>query len=210
MHDDEHENEYDGWTPPTVEDASTDNVYDDFLRADQPTYDDPDSKLLQPKPRSPRARQYERKTRGLFAFAFKATCGQEATVADSAAILMYGPDLSARVGDLAAENAHVARAVDMLTDGTDNAAAALILTALPFVLQVVRNHEPVVERDNGKRVRTWRIPFTQRAIRFKVGFRLGKRMRNMTNDPDKLSDYVFSNPAVRDALDKQGIKVAKH
>lgn len=180
---------------------------DEFLQSDQPDFDQPHADILTERTRSPKAKQYERKTAGLFSTAFKLTVGQASTLPDSAAILMYGPDVSERVGDLAAENALVARGVDMLTDGSENAAAALLLTAFPFVLQVVRNHEQALQ----PQARGIKVPFTKgkRVLRFKFGFNIGKRVHNMTSDPDALTVHVFSNPDVQAALIKQGIKVAK-
>lgn len=190
--------------PPTADDE---NPYEDFLTSEQPQYDEPDASLLDEKKRSPTAKKYERKAKGLFSVAVKVTAAQPQTLADSAALLMYGPNIAEKMGDLAADNARFARALDMLTDQTENAATALIVAAAPLVLQVIRNHEPVVEKDNGKQPRVVRIPFTKKQVRFRVGFKLGKRMRNVTNDPVALQRHVFMNPQVQEALKAQGINV---
>jgi hypothetical protein len=189
---------------------SSGTAWDDFLQSEpveppqEPTVDAPDPTLITGKPRSAKSKAYQRKMSGTLNTAFRLSATHPHTIADSAAILMYGPDLSSAIGDLAAENDRVARAVDMLSDTSDNAAAAVLMVAVPFLLQIARNHEPVLEPAQ----RGIRIPFTKRRLRFKFGIRLGK-LRNMTNDPKALTDYVYEDPNIKAALAKQGIRVAR-
>jgi len=182
-----------------------DNPFEEFLTSERPDFDEPDASLLSEKRRVPNSKKYERKVAGLFSVAVKVTVANPHTLADSAALLMYGPDISKKAGDLCAVNPRAARIVDMITDQTENPATALIMATAPLVLQVIRNHEPVVERDNGKQPRTLRIPFTKRRLRFKLGFKLNRRMRNLTHDPVALQRHVFTNKDVVEALQKQGI-----
>lgn len=183
------------------------NPYDEFLSSEQPPLDDVDPELLNERKRTPKAKQYERKAKGLFSVAVKVTVGNPATVADSAALLMHGPNVAEKLGDLAADNARVARALDMLTDQTENAATALIIAAAPLALQIIRNHEGSLTDSPARAERSIRIPFSKRRLRLRFKLRLPKRARNLTNDPQQLSVHVFSNPQIQEALRKQGINV---
>jgi hypothetical protein len=165
--------------------------------------DEPDTSLIDPPKRKPGAIKYEKKVHGLFNTGFHLTVRQPRTIADAAAILMYGPEISKSVGDLAAENANVARAVDMITDTTENAALSLVFAAVPFVAQVLRNHEPTAPVESRKGIR---IPFTQRVIRFKFNLKF-KQLRNFSHDPNSLTAHVFTQPAVVEKLNKQGITI---
>jgi len=184
-------------------------TYDEFLRAEQPQLEreDVDASMLEPRKRTPTARKYERKVAGVFSIAVKVTAAQQSTLADSAALLLHGPDISQKMGDLAADNARVARIIDMITDQTENPATAVIMASAPLILQLIRNHEPVVEKEHAKPARQWKIPLTKKVVRFRVGIKLGKRLKNMTNEPVALQRHVFSNPEIQAALKKQGINV---
>lgn len=166
-------------------------------------FDEPDATLLEPKPRSKKAEQYENKVRGLFKFAFGMTVNHEKTRPDAAAILMYGPDISTATGDLAAENVWVAKAVDFLTEGTDNAALALLTVSVPFALQIFRNHEPDVEA-TPVRYRSIKIPFRKEPIKLRFQFKL-RRARQFTVPPENLVDHVFGNGSVIAAMQRQGM-----
>jgi hypothetical protein len=211
IHDDNNAIHDDGtydFSGATADDSAS--AWDDILRPEEPPplqepdVDLPNPSLITGKTHSPKSKAYQRKMNGALGTAFRLSASHPHTLADSAALLMYGPDLSVAVGDLAAENDRVARAVDMLSDTSDNTTAAVLLVAVPFLLQIIRNHEPVLEPAQ----RGLRIPFTQRRLRFKFGIKLG-RLRNMTNDPKALTDHVYTNPDIKAALAKQGIRVAR-
>lgn len=193
------------WTTPEVDNASDlfadDTTADDAAAFVTETDTEPDATLIEPKTRSNKAKSYEKKMRGLFRFGFNVTAQNPKTVPDAATILLYGPDISKAMGDLAAENAWAAKAVDMLTDGTDNAAAALLMASVPFVLQIIRNHEPVTDIQPHREIR---IPFTQRTVSIKFRFKL-RRFRQLTNPPDEITRHVFGNAKVQEALRKQGM-----
>lgn len=168
-------------------------------------FDQPDASILDEKPRSKKAVAYEQKMKGLFGLGFRLTVPHEQTQADAAAILMFGGDISTAAGDLAAENEWVAKAIDMLTEGSDNAALALITASIPFALQILRNHEPEVEA-TPEMGRLIKIPFKKEPIKVRFRIRL-RRARMWTVPPENLKDHVFSNPDVSMKLASQGIKV---
>jgi hypothetical protein len=141
--------------------------------------------------------------RGLFQFGFQTTVRNKKTQADAATILMYGPDISRATGMLADQNEWVAKAIDMMTDTTENAAAALMMAAIPFALQIARNHEPTADVET---VRGIKIPFTKRTINVRFHYKL-RRTRKFTYPPDEVKAYVFSNEMVKAKLEKQGIKL---
>lgn len=167
--------------------------------------DSPDASLIDAPKRKPTAVRYEKKTRGLFNTAFHITVRQQKTLPDAAAILMHGPNISEAVGDLAAENEWVARSIDMLTDTTENAALSLIIAAVPFIAQVVRNHEPSADIEGP---RTIRIPFIKRQFRLRFNLKF-KQLRKFSHEPAALTTHVFTQPAVVEKLQKQGISVVQ-
>lgn len=198
---------------PYVPYAGPDDLQD-FLRADAgepdaatadgPT-DRPDAGVITDKKQSIIAKRYEKKARGLLSTGFKLTVEHPATVADSAAILFYAPRVAKAAGDLADANPRARQVLDFLTEGSENAAAAMAIAAMPLMLQLIRNHEPVLE----PQPRGIKIPFTQRRIniRWKFGIRLGN-LRAMTNDPNVMMNTAFSDPEVMAVIQKQGINVA--
>lgn len=189
--------------PPPLEDESGDdaNPYDDFLSADEPDYE-PDLRLITGKKRPANAVKYERKVKGLFAIGVKLTIVNPKTVADSAAMLMHGPNISEKAGDLAAVDPRAASIIDAITDQTENPKTALFMAAAPLVLQIFRNHEPTIET----RERGIKLPRGRR-LRFRIPFKLGKRMRNITTEPSELTHKVLTNVSVVEALRKQGINI---
>lgn len=203
-----HDNEFTDFIPggeplPPEEEP---NPYDDFLTSEQPDLD-PDASLLDERKRKPRAKEYERKAKGLFSIAVKITVTNEPTIADSAALLMHGPNVAEKMGDLAAENERFARMLDILTEQTENPTTALIVAAMPLALQVMRNHEDALADSPARAERSIRLPFTKRRLRLRFKLRLPKRARSLTTDPMQLSAHVFTNEQIQEALRKQGINV---
>lgn len=165
-------------------------------------YDQPDSDFIS-RPSRPRgAKTYEKKVTSILNVALRSTINNEKSRPDAAAIIMYGPHLSEKAGDLAAQDKRVARAIDWLTEGTENPYAAVFAAAAPLILQVIRNHEPQLE----VKPRGLKIPFTKgkRFLNFKFGVKLG-RLRPITNDPDAMTNHVFTNPDIIRKLVEQGI-----
>jgi hypothetical protein len=134
----------------------------------------------------------------------RVTIQNPATVPDAAAIIMYGPDVSRSMGDLAAHDIRVRRAIDFISDGADNPYFAAVAALAPLALQILRNHEPVAEVSP---VRKIRIPFTKRFFTIKFKIKLGK-LRNMSNDPQEFTAHVLSNEGIVNELQRQGIFVA--
>lgn len=167
------------------------------------TFDYPDSKFIPKQTRPSGAVKYERKTRALLNIAMRSTVESPQTVADAAAIIMYGPTLAEKMGNLAATDERVARGIDFITEGTENPYAAVAFATFPLVLQVLRNHEPQIEI----KPRGIKIPFSKgKRLNFKFGVKLGK-LRRITNDPEAFTKHVM-NPEILDALRKQGVNVA--
>jgi hypothetical protein len=165
--------------------------------------DEPDPAFVKAPRRSRNAAAYEKKIAVALNAAMRATASRPGTVADAAAIIQYGPEIARAGGDLAAHDERVARAIDLIGSGTDNPYAACVFATLPLCLQMVRNHEPILEPT----VRTIKIGKRVIPLKVKIGIRLGG-LRNAVHDPDHLTREVFDNPAIAKELDKRGISVA--
>lgn len=164
----------------------------------------PVSPVAKAPERTKRAKEYESKTNDLFRTLMKATAASEGTVSDAAAIIVHGPTVASKVGDLADVDPRVRRAVDFIMSGTENPYAALVAAAIPFVAQIVRNHEmettvhPVVK-----------VPFLKRTFRFPFRLRLrNKVLRSFTHKPQDLTKSVFEDDSIRMALLTQRVEVA--
>jgi hypothetical protein len=171
-------------------------------------YIEPDPSFTTPKKRTPNAKRYEEKIKGLLGIYIRDAVGQSRTAPDAALLLMRGPEFAEAWGDLAAHDKWVAKAVDWATDTAENPYAAAIIPTVAIVLQLIRNHEPVVEPNNAV-TRGFRIPWTKRRVRLPIRIRLRwTRVRNQTVDPSELARYVFTNPKIRAAYEKQGVTLA--
>lgn len=177
---------------------------------DDEEYDEPAADLLKKDRRKPNSVKYERKVRNMFKFALTVTLDptKETRMADSAAILMYAPEISESLGDLAASDRRIARAIDFLADdAVGNPALAFTMATLPFVLQIMRNHE----QDNIVEISPYRemkIPFTKRTIKLKIKFpKLRGFARNTTVPPDRLNAYVYTKPEIQAMLKERGIDI---
>lgn len=175
----------------------------------EPNYDYVDPNFVKPQRRRNGANDYERRIRVGLNTAARFCAGNEATVPDAAALLMHGEQLSQAWGDAAAADKRVGRVIDFLTKPTDDPVSLAFMTTVPLVFQLLRNHEPQLEPTT----RGIRIPFrknpdgTPKRLRFKFGIRL-KRLRALTNHPDKLAQHVFTDPRIAESMRKQGIHVA--
>lgn len=170
---------------------------------DDGTYDEPSLTFVKPPPKPHKAAEYQKKAQAFFQVLFRATVDNSATVPDAAAIIMHGPAISEKAGRLAAHDERIARGIDFLTEGSENPYAALAIASAPLLMQVIRNHEPVLAPVH----RGIRVPFTQRRLKLKLGVKLG-RLRTLTNDPGALYRHVFNNADIRASLLKQNITVA--
>lgn len=160
--------------------------------------------LGEKKSRSEKARAYDQKAQDVLALVMKMCAANESTVADAAAFIEHGEALASKVGDLAAHDKRVAHGIDIITSGTENPYAAVVLAALPLISQLIRNHES----DTAKPFEI-RIPFTKRSFKPKIKIRLNIAfMRALTVHPRQMIQNVFGREDVRTALIASGVEVA--
>ena len=148
---------------------------------------------------------------------------------DAAAILAYGPGFADAAGQFADSNKYAAQAVDIITSPS-NPAAMFIMTGIPLLAQVFRNHEEGIKRlpETRRQMRlrrkamrdaekaqpprfTIRFLGRQWPVRFKTP-RLSRYTAGVmanTRDPEQLTLNVFTDPTVVRALKKQGIILVK-
>jgi len=175
------------------------------------------------------ARHYETKVKaGLKSVTIAAL--RTGDLADAATILHHGPGFAAATGDLCAANDKAKAIVDMIT-APDSPYVTFVFAALPFISQLLRNHEqelsqiPVSRKarkaakreraqvEDTRKIATLHIPFLRREIKVRVGLRvnplrnLGRGLRMSTQPPENLISVVFSDPALITALEKQGIQI---
>jgi hypothetical protein len=173
-------------------------IFEDMASSGNPIVDAPK--------RTRRAVEYETKIAKLFSSIMRATAGSEKTLPDAAALLMHGPIIASKTGDLADQDDRVRRMVDMISSGTENPYLALAAAALPLAVQIVRNHETETPVRVGIR-----IPFTRgkRSINFPFRLRLKNPvLRSATYSANDITTMVFNNPAIRDMLMAQRVEVA--
>lgn len=165
----------------------------------------PDASITDAPKRSRIAKEYERKVGEFLGAIAKESLGHPATVADGAATLYYAGNMATTWGDLANADKRVRTGIDFIVGGTNNVYSAAVFATIPWVLQLVRNHEPVVEAT----ARLWRIPFTKKEIPIKLGFKVKGRLRAMfTHDPDELVKAALT-PAIVSQLEANGVKIAR-
>jgi hypothetical protein len=189
----------------------------EIIRETVGEYDEPEPTFVQSTTRGPVAKKYEKKIKTVLNTIFRQTVSHQAAVPDAAAILMYGPQFSEKWGDLAAHDARVRRAIDMVLEGAENPYLAAMMATMPLLLQVYRNHEETLSpkgaveairksRADAKQrePKRLRIPFTKRYLEFRFRLRV-PAVQNMTNDPQQLAAYVFNNEDIIRAMRKAGI-----
>jgi hypothetical protein len=195
-------------------------------------FDAPDFSSIVRGRRSAHAKQYESKVKSVLK---SGTMGslRSGNFADAATILHYGPGFAAAAGDLAAANERAAKAIDLITS-PESPYVAFVLVSLPFFAQLFRNHEDTLKQipearrvakrrrreekeaangtaTPGKNV-TMSLPFG-RKVNFRVGFkfrplaRIKVLFRVPTHDPAELTERVFSDPRLIEALRKQGVNI---
>lgn len=180
-------------------------------------YDEPDPRAIK-QPRRPNgAAHYEEQLASVSRGAIKTLIKHEA-YADAAVLLMHAPDACKAWGNAAADNDRIARAIDWLSEPTDNPVLLALTATAPIVLQMFRNHEPALQpAPRGFQLPTFtRDPETgkrrigRRTVRLP---KIGIRLQNFpfyaaaTNDPNALVRHVFGNAKIQAELKKQGIEV---
>jgi hypothetical protein len=183
--------------------------------------DEPDPNFAKTPKRSRRAVAYQEKVDGLLRGIFKVAAERPGNVADAATIMLSGPELAEKTGDLADHDERIRKGIDWFLEGTENPYIAFAFVAIPFALQIYRNHEDSANpravvtafrqnRETAKanaKTRQFKIPFTNRRIQFRLAFHFPS-LHAITNEPAKLTAHVFGNPAVQQTLIKEGIKLA--
>jgi hypothetical protein len=187
-------------------------------------FDAPNLTALVKPAQTRNAKEYSDKVKALLKSGMVATINV-GDFPDAAAILTYGPEFADAAGQFADSNKYAAQAIDIITS-PGNPAAMFILTAIPLIAQLTRNHEESIKRlpETRKQARLRRKAmadarkvekprFTIRAmgrewpVRFRTP-RISKvfsAFRAQTRDPDSMTLNVFTDPAVIRALKKQGI-----
>lgn len=188
-------------------DDLVDSVVDDPTFMDQSARE-PDSDFVEEKKETPQARKYRLKVRHGINFLVTAFVQSPGTIPDAAALIYHGPQVSSAIGELADHDKRVAKAIDFITEDTiDNPYALAVVAMIPLLVQVIRNHETVVEQLPGKfKVR---IPFTKRYFRLPVRFKFSvKWTKNISYEPSYLTTHVIGNVRVQEHLAKRGVKIA--
>ena len=156
------------------------------------------------KSRSEKARAYDEKVQGVLSLAMRIFASNENTVADAAVFIEHGEAFASKMGDLAAHDKRVAHGIDLITTGTENPYAAVVVAALPMIAQFIRNHETETAKPF-----EIRIPFTKRTFKPKIKVRLNIAfMRALTVQPGQFIRNVFGREDVRAALIESGVEVA--
>jgi hypothetical protein len=182
---------------------------------------EPDPSFAKSPKRSARAVAYQKKIDDVFRGIFKVAAERKSTVADAATIMLSGPELAEKAGNLADHDERFRKGIDWLLEGTENPYISFAVVAIPFALQIYRNHENsanpkavvtafrenrAAAKESGK-TRRLRIPFTSRSIEFKLAFQFPS-LHAVTNEPSELTAHVFSNPSVQQTLIREGINLA--
>lgn len=148
---------------------------------------------------------------------------------DAAAILRHGPAFANATGQLADSSDRAAALIDMLTSPA-NPVAMFVITAIPLIAQLARNHETQLEkvpqaRQQAKRQKRamkearkveeprftvklfkWHIPIHWHPKKLEVR-KLFAGFRSQTLDPNALSADVFTDRDVLKALEKMGVLI---
>lgn len=199
-------------TIPALE-SGTEASQDEEGAADWMSLDDPDTEevpgeapntdFMGKKARKAGALKYQKKASNLLTFATILSVQRPNYVADGAAIVMTGKKLAVATGDLAAEDERVAGFLDMLDEGIQNPYLAFMIAAAPLAMQLVRNHEPMLE-PKPRKIGFWKFKVK---IPIHLGLKLGI-LRNATAAPDQLLEHVFTDPKVVKKFQEMEVPVA--
>lgn len=162
------------------------------------------------RPKTQIAREYEKKTAAMLNALMRGTASSPNTVADAAAIIVYGPSLASAAGELAEADEAARKMIDMIATPS-NPWIMLAMAGLPLAAQLFRNHESEVVKPVRKITKDIKIPlFKNKTLHLRIPLRLAmpKHFRNQTIPAKVLSQSVFENADVVKALRKRGIDVA--
>lgn len=173
------------------------------------------------------AREYEKKTAALLKAGMVGAinAGQ---FPDAATLIYHGPGFSTAVGQLADADERAKKVIDFLTTPA-NPYAMFLVTAIPMITQLLRNHETEVsagkqafatrkERKTAKKAEREarpklkiNLPFGRTlTLGIRARFPVGKILasfRSQTTDPKDLTINVFSDPKVTEYLRKSGVNL---
>jgi hypothetical protein len=185
----------------------------------------PDLAAFIKKPRSAVAKEYEDRTK---AFLKAGLIGaiNAGNLPDAATLIEHGPGFASAAGYLADADERARKVIDFIS-APANPYAMFLMTALPLVSQLVRNHERELaaapqafrtrkERREARKTERAAQPKAQIHLPFgktltiglKARFPVGKvfaAFRTQTTSPEDITVKVFSNPAVVRELRKQGV-----
>ena len=194
-------------------------------------FDAPDYASFIKKDQTAKSKEYEQKVASMLK-ALSLGAFKSGNIPDGAAILHHGKSFSKAAGDLTDVSDKAQHAIDILT-APDNPWFVFVTMAMPFFMQLARNHEREAaqvrmgwkeSRRERKRAKaegllppkpqgtpiTFKGPFGKK---FTFHVRLGKPLfllnvfRAQTKDPVDLVTEVMSDEKLRKALAKEGITV---
>jgi hypothetical protein len=193
----------------------------------------PDFATFIKKSTSRRSKEYELKTASVMKAGLIASVNNK-NYADAAAFLKHGPGFSKAAGEFADANDKARALIDMLT-APSNPAMLFVMTGLPLIAQLLRNHEPEVEhaqkdwrakrqakknakkmgikipKESARVVGAIKIPFVKKSIPIrvrvpKIKFKtIVAAFKVESKEPNALINEVFQDPKVIEALHKIGI-----
>lgn len=158
------------------------------------------------RPKTAKAREYEKKTAAILNAVMRQTIGHPETVRDAAAIIAAGDGICASAGEYADQDETICKFIDLIATPA-NPAIMFLMAMIPLASQILRNHE--TETPPVKATRTFRVPFLKKNVSLSMRLRpkLPKRLRAFTVEPNAMLN-VFDHPDVAKALKKRGIDVA--
>ncbi len=179
------------------------------------------------RPKTATAREYEHKAESALNAVMRFCAQNPKTVPDAAAIIAYGDNFAAAVGEVAEINAKTRKMIDLILT-PESPWLALAIAGIPMFTQIMRNHQTSLEqvpRQFGNREqrkaakaerkaqRASQPKFTVKMFGREIGIRVPIRPNlkffvSQTVEPDALANAVFSNEQVVKALKKRGIDVA--
>lgn len=214
-----------GAAPPD-DDEPLDKQHDYSTLFDAPSYSD----FIKTQPNS-KAKSYERRVQSMVKAGMIASLNNE-NYPDAATFLKHGPGFAKAAGNLAAEDAHAAHIIEMLT-APDSPYIMFVMVGIPLVAQLFRNHQSDFEQAgstfrarraqkkqaqlSGVKLSSSKPPITVHIFKreFKLPIRFRVRFPNIKNmfkgflaptqNPQAIAAEVFSDPAVVKALHKMGL-----
>jgi hypothetical protein len=218
---------------PTIDDLQGSGVYTP-PRESEPNGHEPGLKFIDAdigefikRPKTAIAREYEHKAESALNAVMRFCAQNPKTVPDAAAIIAYGDNFAAAVGEVAEINPKTRRMIDLILT-PESPWLALAIAGIPLATQLMRNHQESLatipsrfgsreQRKAAKAERkaskasqpkfTFKILGKQIGIRIPLKFKLGI-LTSQTVEPESLTNAVFSNEQVVKALKKRGIDVA--